>query len=152
MRLLKKEMSSPPVSARRRQCAALPLFRQGDDLLVLLVTSRETRRWVLPKGWVEKRVSAAVQAAREAYEEAGIRGRISEAAIGRYAYPKRLANGDSVTCEVEVYTLEVEHLLEDWPEKAERERRWFTLQEAAAAVQEGGLGSLMLKLAAPTTA
>lgn len=118
----------------------------------MLVTSRETRRWVIPKGWVGKRVSAADQAAQEAYEEAGIRGRIGRAPIGRYAYPKRLPNGDSVTCEVEVFPLEVEHLLEDWPERTQRERRWFTLQDAAAAVQEGGLGSLMLGLAAPTTA
>jgi 8-oxo-dGTP pyrophosphatase MutT (NUDIX family) len=145
-------MSRRTSTARRRQCAALPLSRRGDDLLVLLVTSRETKRWVLPKGWVEKRHSPADQAAQEAYEEAGIRGRVASAPIGCYAYAKRLRDGASVTCEVEVFALEVEHLLEDWPEKAERERRWFTLPDAAAAVQEGGLGSLMLSLAAPTAA
>ena len=117
----------------------------------MLVTSRETRRWVIPKGWIEKRHSPAAQAAQEAFEEAGIRGRIGKAPIGHYAYPKRLANGASVTCEVEVYPLEVERLLERWPEMAERERRWFTVAEAAALVQEGGLGSLMLGLM-PTTA
>jgi 8-oxo-dGTP pyrophosphatase MutT (NUDIX family) len=145
-------MSSRSANQRRRQCAALPLSREGEELRVLLVTSRETRRWVLPKGWIEKRVSPAAQAAQEAYEEAGIRGRIAKAPIGEYAYPKRLANGASVTCRVAVYPLEVEFLLESWPEMAERERRWFTLAEAAEAVQEGGLGSLMLGLAPPTTA
>lgn len=137
---------------RRRQCAALPLSRDGAEVRVMLVTSRETRRWVIPKGWIEKRHSAAAQAAQEAFEEAGIRGRIGKAPIGRYDYPKRLANGASVTCEVEVYPLEVEQLLERWPEMAERERRWFTLAEAAALVQEGGLGSLMLGLAPPNAA
>ena len=57
-----------------------------------------------------------------------------------------------MTCQVEVYRLEVEQLVECWPEMAERERRWFTLAEAAEAVQEGGLGSLMLGLAPPEAA
>ncbi len=119
---------------------------------MLLVTSRETRRWVVPKGWVEKRTSPAEQAAREAFEEAGIRGRIAETPIGTYAYPKRLPGGASVTCKVEVYPLEVDILLDTWPEQEERERRWFTLTEAAAAVQEQELGNLMLGMATPTVA
>lgn len=133
--------------SRRRQCAALPLVREDGELRVLLVTSRETRRWVIPKGWVSKR-GAASQAAQEAFEEAGIRGRIAAKAIGQYAYSKRLPNGGSVTCVVEVFPLEVETLLEDWPEKDERERRWFPVAEAAAAVKEGALGRLMLELEA----
>jgi 8-oxo-dGTP pyrophosphatase MutT (NUDIX family) len=117
---------------------------------VLLVTSRETRRWVLPKGWTEK-CGPARQAEREAYEEAGIRGRIAEKPIGTYAYPKRLRDGATVTCKVDVFPLAVEELLEDWPEKAQRERRWFPLAEAASAVQEGSLGALMLGLAGSWT-
>ena len=140
---------SPP---NCRQCAALPLSRQGDETRVLLVTSRETRRWVVPKGWLEKGVTAADQAAREAFEEAGIRGRIAKAPIGRYTYPKRLPDGTDLTCEVEVYTLEIDRLLHAWPEEAERERRWFTLAEAAEAVQEPGLAALMLRLATSTAA
>ena len=114
----------------------------------MLVTSRETRRWVLPKGWIEKRHSAAAQAAQEAYEEAGIRGRVAKAPLGTYTYAKRLAGGSSIACEVEVYRLDVEHLLDRWPEMAERERRWFPLDEAATLVEEAGLGSLLLTLAA----
>ncbi|RAI58495.1 NUDIX hydrolase [Roseicella frigidaeris] len=140
-------MPNRAARASRRQCAALPLARQGEAWRVLLVTSRETRRWVIPKGWVGKR-NAAGQAAQEAYEEAGIRGRIATTPIGRYAYAKRLPDGGSVTCTVEVFPLQVETLLEDWPEKAERERRWFDLAEAAAAVREDGLSRLMLSLAA----
>lgn len=145
-------MSRNTAPSRRRQCAALPLSHQGDEMRVLLVTSRETRRWVLPKGWVEKRHSAAAQAAQEAYEEAGIRGRVAETPIGTYGYRKRLSNGASIPCEVEVYPLEVDQLLDRWPEMAERERRWFTLEDAAAAVQEDGLGELMLGLGAPRAA
>jgi 8-oxo-dGTP pyrophosphatase MutT (NUDIX family) len=133
---------------RGRQCAALP-FRQADgETQIMLVTSRETRRWVLPKGWTEK-CGGAKQAEREAYEEAGIRGRITPCPIGAYAYPKRLADGATVTCEVEVFPLAVDELLEEWPEKAQRERRWFTLPQAALAVDEGGLVTLMLSLAQP---
>ncbi len=137
-------------SRRGRQCAALP-FRQADgETQVLLVTSRETKRWVLPKGWTEK-CGGAKQAEREAFEEAGIRGRINPKPIGHYAYPKRLNDGATVTCEVDVFPLAVDELLEDWPEKSQRERRWFTLPQAAMAVQEGGLITLMLNLAKPET-
>lgn len=118
----------------------------------MLVTSRETRRWVLPKGWVEKRCTPAAQAAREAFEEAGIRGRIGKVPLGRYGYAKRLADGTCLPVEVEVYALEVESLLDHWPEQDERERRWFTPAEAAEAVQEGDLGSLLLSLATPRAA
>lgn len=141
--------SKPKPDKRGRQCAALP-FRDCDgEFQVLLVTSRETRRWVLPKGWTEKRGRGAQQAAQEAFEEAGIRGRIETTPIGAYAYPKRLDCGATVTCDVEVFALEVERLLDDWPEKGQRERRWFSLAEAAMAVEEGGLVTLMLRLAVP---
>ncbi|MBK1658773.1 NUDIX hydrolase [Paracraurococcus ruber] len=137
---------------RRQQCAALPLRHQGDSVEVLLVTSRETRRWVLPKGWVEARRSAAEQAAREAFEEAGVRGQVAATPIGHYSYRKRMPDGGDLPCEVTVYPLEVEVLLDRWPEQAERERRWFTLEEAARLVHEGDLGALMLRLAAPSAA
>ncbi|CAA9281296.1 MAG: hypothetical protein AVDCRST_MAG27-3829 [uncultured Craurococcus sp.] len=144
-------MSRKSKSVRRgRQCAALPFRQAGGETQVLLVTSRETKRWVLPKGWTEK-CGGAKQAEREAFEEAGIRGRIARKPIGHYAYPKRLNDGATVTCEVDVFPLAVDKLLEDWPEKSQRERRWFTLPEAAMAVQEGGLITLMLNLAKPET-
>ena len=133
---------------RDRQCAALPFRERDGEVQVLLVTSRETRRWVLPKGWTEKR-GGALQAQREAFEEAGIRGRIATTPLGAYAYDKRLGGGATVTCEVEVFALAVDKLLDQWPEKSQRERRWFTLPQAAMAVEEGGLVTLMLQLAAP---
>ncbi|RYJ04341.1 MAG: NUDIX hydrolase [Acetobacteraceae bacterium] len=145
----KKKPSKRGPAKRGIQCAAFPFQERNGETYVLLVTSRETKRWVLPKGWTEKHGRGAEQAQREAFEEAGIIGQIAPDAIGAYAYPKRLDDGATVTCDVEVFALAVERLLEDWPEKSQRERRWFTLSEAAMAVDDGGLVTLMLQLAAP---
>lgn len=134
---------------RGRQCAALPLREKDGEVEVLLVTSRETRRWVLPKGWTERRHGAAEQAAVEAFEEAGIRGNISAEPIGSYAYLKRTGDGRTLPCKVDVFRMQVAEVLDDWPEKQERERRWFTLPQAAMAVEESGLVTLMLSLALP---
>jgi 8-oxo-dGTP pyrophosphatase MutT (NUDIX family) len=134
---------------RGRQCAALPISRQAGEVRVLLVTSRETRRWVLPKGWMEKRLAPHALAAKEAFEEAGVLGRVERRPIGRYDYLKR-GPGDRLTaCSVRVFPLHVERLLDKWPERRQRQRRWFSLAEAAMAVDEGGLVTLLLQLALP---
>jgi 8-oxo-dGTP pyrophosphatase MutT (NUDIX family) len=132
-----------------RQCAALAYAEREGELQVLLVTSRETQRWVLPKGWTEKRVPPHEQAAREAYEEAGLIGRTVPEPIGTYTYEKRLSPKRSIACEVDVYPMRVERQLEDWPERHERRTAWFTLSQAAMAVEEGGLAMLLLGLALP---
>lgn len=131
----------------RRQCAALPLtWRDDGSCRVLLITSRETRRWVLPKGWRKRKVKAAEQAAREAYEEAGLIGEIGKRAVGHYSYDKRLRSGRTVPCRVDVFPLDVTGRLDDWPEKAEREAAWFTPAEAAARVDEAGLAELLRRV------
>lgn len=122
--------------------------REG-EVQVMLVTSRETQRWVLPKGWTEKRVPPHVQAAREAYEEAGLVGETAPEPVGSYTYEKRLPGRHTVRCEVDVYPMRVERQLEDWPERRERRTAWFTLSQAAMAVEEGGLAMLLLGLALP---
>jgi 8-oxo-dGTP pyrophosphatase MutT (NUDIX family) len=109
----------------------------------MLVTSRETRRWVLPKGWPMKGKKPHRAAEREAYEEAGLVGQISKDPIGAYSYEKRLRTGSSVPCEVAVFPLKVEAQREQWPEKKQRQTRWFTLTEAAEAVEEDGLRQLL---------
>jgi 8-oxo-dGTP pyrophosphatase MutT (NUDIX family) len=119
--------------------------------LVMLVTSRETRRWVLPKGWPEKKLGPHELAAKEAFEEAGLEGEIGREPIGSYRYAKRRWNGRTVQCEVDVFPLAVERQLEDWPERAERETEWFTPAEAALLVDESGLVALLLDLAAAET-
>jgi 8-oxo-dGTP pyrophosphatase MutT (NUDIX family) len=115
----------------------------GGQVEVMLVTSRETRRWVLPKGWPMKGKKPHRAAEREAYEEAGLVGQISKDPIGAYSYDKRLRTGSSVPCEVAVFPLKVAAQREQWPEKKQRQTRWFTLTEAAEAVEEDGLRQLL---------
>jgi 8-oxo-dGTP pyrophosphatase MutT (NUDIX family) len=132
-----------------RQFAALPMKDKGDETLVLLVTSRDTGRWVLPKGWAEKRLSGRELAAKEAYEEAGIRGRVTGRSIGSYTYDKGLPGGKSVECLVDVFPMRVTRLLDKWPEAKQRRREWFTFAQAALLVDEAELVTMLLQLAAP---
>jgi two-component system phosphate regulon sensor histidine kinase PhoR len=121
-------------------------YDQGDDggLRFLLITSRETKRWVIPRGNPIRGLSPSGAAAQEAWEEAGIRGAVEDRALGSYRYDKRRADGSYVPAEVEVFALAVGRLLDDWPEKGQRERRWFAPAEAAEAVEEPELKALVL--------
>jgi 8-oxo-dGTP pyrophosphatase MutT (NUDIX family) len=144
---------SPDIMAKSRtrtQYAALPFRMTDDGLKVLLITSRETRRWVIPKGWPEKDVAPHELAAREAYEEAGIAGRIEPSPAGAFRYDKRLSVKKAVPVVVDVYLLEVERELDDWPEKGQRERRWMSPAQAALLVGESGLIEMLLRLGAPS--
>ena len=116
-------------------------------MLVLLITSRETRRWVLPKGWAERGVEAHEQAASEAFEEAGLEGEIGAVRLGSYRYDKQLRGGRSIPVRVDVFPLEVERRHDDWPEKGQRDAIWVTPAEAAALVEERGLAAILLDLA-----
>ncbi|HYC05529.1 MAG TPA: NUDIX hydrolase [Azospirillaceae bacterium] len=133
----------------RAQYAALPYTIRDGVLKVMLITSRETRRWIIPKGWPEKKLTPPEVAAREAFEEAGLRGRIGESPIGAFVYDKRLRNGKTTPCHVDIYLFEVEQELEAWPEKGQRERRWMSPSEAALLVGESGLVTVLLNMAAP---
>ncbi len=128
------------------QCAALPYRRLASAAIeVMLITSRDTGRWVIPKGWQEG-LAARVSAEREALEEGGLVGRMGKQAIGRYRYKKQLPDGSSVACLVEVFVLEVKRQLKSWPERKERRTRWFMLREAAAAVAEPELAAMIRNL------
>ena len=128
----------------RRQVAALPYrFDMRGELEVLLITSRETRRWVLPKGWPMPGRKAHRAAEREAYEEAGLKGRISKQVLGTYGYDKRLDNGMVVSCEVSVFPLHVTGQRSRWPERDQRELYWCKPHEAADLVQEDDLKLLL---------
>jgi 8-oxo-dGTP pyrophosphatase MutT (NUDIX family) len=126
------------------QFAALP-FRVADDgLRVMLLTSRETQRWVIPKGWPMRDRKPREVAAQEAFEEAGIRGTIvGKRPVGNYHYTKRLSADHHLLCEVRVFLLRVEQQLDDWPEKGQRERRWFKPSDAYELVDEGGLAEIL---------
>jgi 8-oxo-dGTP pyrophosphatase MutT (NUDIX family) len=139
-------MSGPKkkAAARRVQYAALPFRRRAPSRVqVMLVTSRDTGRWIIPKGWPMRRRTPHASAAREALEEAGVVGRVGRDPIGTYAYEKRLAGGAIVTCEVRVFPLEVRRQQKHWPEKEEREFHWFSPSGAAKAVQEPALGDII---------
>jgi ADP-ribose pyrophosphatase YjhB (NUDIX family) len=130
------------------QYAALPFRQRGDGAIeVMLITSRDTGRWLIPKGWPAAELSPRDSAAHEAREEGGLVGRIGDHAIGRYHYAKRLADGSTIPCAVEVFALEVERQMRSWPERDERRTRWFVLQEAAEAVQEPELQAIIRNLA-----
>lgn len=132
---------------QRKQVGAIA-YRDdtSSGLRILLVTSRETGRWVIPKGWPMKACRPHQAAAQEAFEEAGVEGRIRKKATGSYRYPKTLRNGNVVACRVKVFTMKVERLVGTWPEATERRREWFTAEEAAAAVQEPELAELLRSL------
>jgi len=112
----------------------------------MLVTSRETKRWVVPKGWPIGNVKPHISAAREALEEAGVHGRMKSNAIGTFYYDKSLRRGIEVRCKVRVFPLEVRSQRKRWPEKGERKTRWFAPSKAAKLVQEPGLRRLLRNL------
>ena len=130
----------------RRQVAALPLrLAKNGAIEILLVTSRDTGRWIIPKGWTSKRIKDCKAAAREAREEAGVKGKILREAIGTYRYIKReLGNGALI--EVRVFLLKVSKRCKRWPEKRERRRAWFDIEDAASRVSDPELSILIALL------
>ena len=116
----------------------------------MLITSRESGRWIIPKGWPARRRPAHAQAACEAAEEAGVEGRIAERPLGHYRYLKRRhgRRREAAPCEVAVYRLDVTLELLDWPERHQRRRRWLPLDQAAGLVAEPELARLLAAVAA----
>ncbi len=132
---------------RSMQIAAVPVRQASDGgLEVLLVTSRETRRWIVPKGWPMSGLSDHEAAAEEAWEEAGVIGAATSAKLGVYTYDKRDGPG-TTRVTVDAYLLCVTEEMPAWPEAAERDRAWFTPQDAADRVTEPGLKALLQGLA-----
>lgn len=131
------------------QFAALPyqVDRRG-NVRVLLVTSRETARWIIPKGWPMKRKRPHEAAAIEAFEEAGVVGKPISRAIGSYEYWKR-EKLVSKLCSVDVFPLPIDRLEPSWPEDSERERKFFEIEIAASLVEEPSLRDLIAAFRVP---
>lgn len=127
----------------RTQFGALCWRRVRGELQVLLVTSRRTRRWILPKGWPMDGHSPADAAAAEAAEEAGVSGKVDPHCAGIYSYTKDLDDEPNLPCVVAIYPLKVRKLADDWPEKAFRKRKWFSQKKAAGLVEEPELSALI---------
>jgi 8-oxo-dGTP pyrophosphatase MutT (NUDIX family) len=138
-----RESALKKASRVGQQYAALPYRWIDGELEILLLTSRETRRWVIPKGWPMAGKKPHAAAAQEALEEAGVIGKIAKTPIGAYTYVKRLKNGAGLVCKVDVYPLAVARQLKRWPEQAQRTAHWFAPYEAAQAVNEPELDELI---------
>ena len=129
------------------QIAALPLRWEGKKPRVLMVTSRDTKRWIMPKGWMMDGKKPWRAAEIEALEEAGAVGTILPEAIGHYHYIKRMHDDPDVPCRVTVYPMMVERLKRRWKEQGERKRRWFSPRKAAKLVNEPELATLLKEIA-----
>jgi len=139
---------SRPGKPPNRQVGALCWRRARDGIRVLLITSRDTGRWVIPKGWPMHNRTEAGAAEREAFEEAGVQGAIDERCFGVFFYQKRLDSGRPVPCVVRVYPLEVRTLLKSYPETGQRKVKWFSAEKAARKVTEPELKQLIRAFAA----
>ncbi len=127
----------------RLQVAALPWRMTTDGIEIMLITSRDTGRWVLPKGWPESGENFFEAAAREAGEEAGLSGTVAHHEAGRYLYAKVLSSGEEVPCKVLVFPLEVDRVADKWKEKHQRKRKWVKFAEAARMLNEPDLCRLI---------
>ena len=137
------EATARPRSTERRQVAALPWRRGPGGVEILLITSRETRRWVTPKGGRMSGKTDAEAAAQEALEEAGVEGAIGDRPLGSFRYLKVLKRRAARWCTVDLYGLEVTVEHSDWQERDERERAWLPRDVAAQMVEEPDLQDLI---------
>lgn len=129
------------------QYAALPWRRKNGALEFLLITTRNTKRWIVPKGWPESGQSPGASAAREALEEAGVVGEVAAKPLGTFHYTKRRKTGETLPVQVMLFTLEVARQRRSYPEKHLRQTRWCTPEEALAHISEPGLKRLCNKFA-----
>lgn len=136
-----------------RQAAAAVFRGKGDHQELMLITSRDTGRWIVPKGWIEDGEDGSEAALREAWEEAGVTGEVMpEAAIGHYQYTKQRTRRGDRLCEVDVYRVNLGDQKDEWPEKDQRDRRWFPVAEAIGLVDETGLKQVIRSTAEPDRA
>lgn len=125
------------------QYAALCWRMSAGKVEVLLITSRDTGRWVIPKGWPIDGLEPHKAAEREAWEEAGATGDIGRESIGAYGYDKVLGPKKKAACAVTVFPLRIRKLEKRFPERNERKRKWFSARKAAKLVNEPDLRALL---------
>lgn len=133
----------PTSGGVRVQYGALCYRFKGAEPKVLMVTSRGTGRWILPKGWPMKGRDGAGTAAREAWEEAGVVGTVHASSVGLYFYSKILGKEGPVPCMVQVFPIHVRELADRYPERGERRRKWFSPKKAAKLVNETDLARFL---------
>lgn len=128
----------------RTQFGALCWRMLGDEVQVMLVTSRRRKRWILPKGWPMDGATPAEAAELEAWEEGGVTGHVEPICLGIFSYVKELTDSEQLPCVVAVFPVRVKKQHAEWPEQKQRRRKWMSLKEAAKAVEEKELSSLLL--------
>jgi 8-oxo-dGTP pyrophosphatase MutT (NUDIX family) len=122
-------------------------FTPTAALEILIVTTRQSRQWIVPKGWPIKRLSPPKSAAREAFEEAGVRGKIGARAVGVFRYKKARENGADPDYEVEVFPLLVRRQSATWPEFGQRVVQWVDPEKAVALIRDPELKAIVEKFA-----
>lgn len=127
----------------RTQFGALCYRIQNNKIEILLITSRGTGRWIIPKGWPMDGETPANAAATEAFEEAGVEGKPSNVCLGIYSYMKSLPKNDSMPCVVAVFPFRVKKLLKNFPEAGQRKRKWVSQKKAAALISDPELAQLI---------
>ena len=139
-----EELVSPMLRRPKRlQVAALCHRDDGRERKFLLITSRETKRWIIPKGWPIRGLKSNEAALQEAWEEAGVKsGDVSSAPIGRYSYLKKQESGLGLPVETLVYSVAVDDLADSYPEVQERTRKWVSADAAADLVEEPELQAI----------
>lgn len=140
--------SSARIKRRRRQQVAALCWREnGKKREVLLITSRDTGRWIIPKGWPIDGLDACETALQEAWEEAGVaKAKVRDRKLGTYDYVKRVEDGEDIAVRATVFPCKVKKLAADYPEVEERDREWVSPKEAARRVDEPELKSILKQL------
>jgi len=129
----------------RSQFGALCYRMKKGKPQILLITSRRTRRWIIPKGWPMEGKTPGDSALREAWEEAGVKGRVTGGCLSIYSYTKGISASDKLPCVVMVFPVKVEKLRDEYPEAGQRKRRWMSFKKAAKLVMEPELAHMLKK-------
>ncbi|WP_336509463.1 NUDIX hydrolase [Ruegeria lacuscaerulensis] len=129
-----------------QQAAALCCRTERGWPEVLLITTRRSRNWIIPKGWLIDGFTACQSARQEAWEEAGVRGKCFKQPVGRFSYQKHRSKKGSALCIVDVFPLFVQSMAADFPECGQRQRKWFSPEKAASRVNIAELATLLRKI------
>lgn len=132
-----------PKTSIRTQFAALCYRLKGNKVQILLVTTRRTGRWIVPKGWPIDGLTPQKSAAQEAWEEAGVVGHAEGRPLGLFSYTKMLDEDEMLPCVAMIYAVKVKSLARDFPEQGQRKRKWFSRKQAANMVGEPELARIL---------